>query len=67
MKFKSMQPTARQRAVRDSFTDLIRKEMRDVPADEILAVASYMAGQLVALQDQRKMTPEQNARAIPSL
>lgn len=58
MKMKSMEPTARHLRIRDNIIDAIRKDMVDMPADEILAVVSYTVGQLVAMQDQRKMTPD---------
>lgn len=44
---------------------VIRTEAATMDASEILAIAAYTVGQLIALQDQRKMTP-QMALAIVS-
>lgn len=38
-------------------TALLRKHAGDVSAIEMLAIAANMVGKLVALQDQRKVTP----------
>lgn len=57
MRARSQEPTARHRAFRDKLIEALR-EFSDVPADEMLALASHMVGQLVALQDQTKFTPE---------
>lgn len=38
--------------------ELLRKHTADLPAIEMLAVAANMVGKLVALQDQRTITPE---------
>lgn len=56
MRVRSQEPTARHRAFRDKLIEALR-EFDDVPADQMLAIASHMVGQLVALQDQRKVTP----------
>ena len=53
---KSFTPTKEQTAFRDEMVAALRKHEK-LRADEMLAVASYFVGQLVALQDQRKMTP----------
>ena len=54
---KRIEPSARHKACRDAMIDSVRKEMADMDASEVLAVAAYTVGQLIALQDHRKMTP----------
>ena len=66
MPMKSIAPTAKHTAVRDAILALIREKMVDAPADEILATLSYTVGQLIALQDQRKMTPEMAMQLVAS-
>lgn len=57
MRTKSVEPSARHKKLRDVMIEAIRKEAGDMPADEILAIAAYTVGHLIALQDRRKMTP----------
>lgn len=42
---------------RDDLVNLIRKHADKVSAVELLAIAAHMVGQLVAMQDQRRITP----------
>jgi methanogenic corrinoid protein MtbC1 len=56
---KLVSPTAKHTACRDAMINAIRNEAADMDAAEILAIAAYTVGQLIALQDQRKMTPAQ--------
>jgi hypothetical protein len=37
---------------------LLLKYSGDLPADQMLAMASHMVGQILAMQDQRVMTPD---------
>jgi len=53
---KPVSPTAAHRAFRDELIALLRRN-DDLSALEMLAVASHLVGQLVALQDQRALTP----------
>jgi hypothetical protein len=53
---KRSDPTPAQVAFRDEMVAALRKHQH-LPPDEMLAVAAYFVGQLVALQDQRWMTP----------
>ena len=55
---KSHKPSAAHTALRDDMVALIRKHGANLEAAEILAIAAHMVGQLIALQDQRKMTRE---------
>lgn len=56
IKMKSKMPSAQHQAFRDDLIAALRKHERLKP-DEMLAVAAYFVGQLIALQDQRSMTP----------
>jgi hypothetical protein len=43
----------------DAFLTALKEQMPpDMPAQRILAIVSQFVGQLIALQDQRKITPE---------
>lgn len=53
---KVADPTPRHQEFRNDLIAVIRK-YQDLRPDEMLAIASYFVGQLVALQDQRKLTP----------
>ena len=55
---KSHRPNAAHTALRDDMVSLIRKYGANLEAAEILAIAAHMVGQLIALQDQRKVTRE---------
>lgn len=57
MKTKVATPSAAHHRVRDKMLAVVREEAATMAADEILALMAYTVGQLVALQDQRKMTP----------
>lgn len=54
--FKHIKPSPVHTAFRDDMVGMLRKHQH-LPPDEMLAVASYFIGQLVAMQDQRKLTP----------
>lgn len=62
---KKIVPSPAHQRVRDKMLAVIRTEAATMDASEILAIAAYTVGQLIALQDQRKMTP-QMALAIVS-
>ena len=66
MKMKSKAPSPQHMAMRDDLIAVIRKHGKDMRADEILAVASYTVGQLIALQDQRTMTPSMAMEIVAS-
>jgi hypothetical protein len=55
---RTTKPEPRHAAFRDDLIAVLRKHGDDVSAPEMLALASHMVGQLVALQDQRTMSPE---------
>ena len=58
---KKIKPSTQSIAVRDELIALMRAKMTTMDTAEILAVVAYTVGQLIALQDQRKITP---ARAL---
>lgn len=53
---KQIEPTGAQKAFRDALLDTMRTHGAEIPADELLAVAAHLVGQLIAMQDQRTMT-----------
>lgn len=53
---KSKQPTSAHKAFRDALIATMAQHGSDLQADELLAIASHLVGQLIALQDQRTMT-----------
>ena len=55
---KTVAPSAQHLAFRRALEECSRKEALEMQADEILAVLSHMVGQVVALQDQRRYTPD---------
>ena len=49
----------------EEFMDNLKAQMPPgMPAQEILAIVSQFVGQLVALQDQRQMTPDQAMQLV---
>jgi hypothetical protein len=54
-----VEPTAAHRAFRDDMIALLRKHAASLPAREMLALVGHLAGQVIALQDQRTMTARQ--------
>jgi hypothetical protein len=52
---KGFQPDAADQAFMKALKDQMPPEM---PAQRILAITSQFVGQLIALQDQRKITPD---------
>lgn len=56
-RLKSLPPTAQHLAFRKALEAAIAQHGRELQAFELLAITSNLVGQLVALQDQRVMTP----------
>jgi len=54
---KQVEPTKAQIAFRHALLDVMKEHGANLDAAELLAVASHLVGQLVAMQDQRTMTP----------
>lgn len=53
-----IEPKGKHRAFRDDLVSVLRKHGDALSAEEMLALAAHLVGQLVALQDQRSMTPD---------
>lgn len=62
---KHAKPSKAHTAFRDDMVAALRKHQH-LPPDEMLAVASYFLGQLIALQDQRKLTPVMAMQIVSS-
>lgn len=54
---KVLAPTDAHRAFRTELLELLKKHVGQLGADELLALASHVVGQILAMQDQRKLTP----------
>jgi hypothetical protein len=54
-----VKPQAKHHAFRSKLIDLLEEHQNELTAQEMLAIASQFVGQLIALQDQRSMTPQQ--------
>jgi hypothetical protein len=57
MRHSSKEPDARHTAFLDQMKAALGDSGKDLPAEELLAVASQFVGMLVAQQDQRRYTP----------
>lgn len=58
MNSSKKEPTAAHLAFRNDALEVLRKHGALLPAPDMLAMASHMVGQIIAMQDQRKMTRE---------
>lgn len=54
---KQVEPTRAQKAFRHALLDVMKQHGAELKAEELLAVAAHLVGQLIAMQDQRTMTP----------
>lgn len=54
---KTVVPTAEHMAFRKALEAAIAQHGRNLAVQDLLAIVSHMVGQLIALQDQRTMTP----------
>ncbi|NBJ13245.1 hypothetical protein [Microvirga arsenatis] len=78
-RMKLAAPSGAHKAFHADFADLMKKHLADEPAEIVLAIAAYAVGQIIAMQDQRRITPRMameivsrnieagNAHAIQSL
>lgn len=57
MGLKPQEPTPQMQAFRNDLIALLDKHAGQLDASEILAVAAYSVGQIMAMQDARKWTP----------
>lgn len=63
---KSATPNPAQLAYRKALEAAMHAHGATLDADEMLAVTSHLVGQLVALQDQRSMTPAMAIELVQS-
>lgn len=52
-----IEPTAQHRAFRDDVLAVLNKHAGALDAAEMMALAAYTVGQIMAMQDARKWTP----------
>lgn len=58
MKTKVQQPSNLHRQFREDLVVVLRKYGNRLSAQEMLALSAHLVGQIIAMQDQRSMTPE---------
>jgi septum formation topological specificity factor MinE len=61
---KSVLPTKADEALRDDIMALVQRHLTPDTPDRVLAIASQVVGQVLALQDQRTMTKERALQLI---
>lgn len=49
-------PTEKHKEFRDELIAVLRRHGSELDASEMLAIVAYLVGQLVAMQDQRRVT-----------
>ena len=64
MQGRIIQATAAHEAFRREVVDLLKKHTEAMPREEVLAVAAQIVGQIMAMQDQTKMTTLRAQRII---
>lgn len=55
---KVVDPSHAHKAFYADFAEMMKKHLADEPAEVVLAIASYVVGQIIAMQDQRRITPD---------
>lgn len=58
MRFKKFDTGPQHAVATEDIFQLLKKHAGSVTAEEMLAIAANLVGKLIALQDQRVMTPE---------
>lgn len=66
MRMKSYEPGPQHKALKDGLDALMRKHGEKLSDQEILALMSQFVGMLIALQDQRILTPSQAMEIVAS-
>jgi hypothetical protein len=61
---RTIEPTDQHRAFRKSMEQCIAEHGATLDAAEILALLAQLVGQVIALQDQRKVTPEMAMQCV---
>lgn len=64
MSERLVKPTAAHRAFRDDAIALLRKHAGELDAKDMLALSAHLVGQILAMQDQRSMTPANGMEII---
>jgi hypothetical protein len=63
---KSVAPSAAHIAFREALIAAVRTQGATLDVSEVLAVLSHLVGQVIALQDQRTVTPEMAMELVSS-
>ncbi len=63
---KTVAPSPEHLTFRHALEECIRREALTMQADEILAVLAHMVGQVIAMQDQRRYTPDSVMNLVSS-
>lgn len=58
MKERRVTPTPQHKAFREDVIEVLRKHAGHLDAKDMLAFASHLTGQIIAMQDQRTVTRE---------
>lgn len=64
MTLKKAEPRPEHREFREAFLKVLDAHAGALPAVEMLALTAYAVGQIVALQDQREITPNQAMQLV---
>ncbi|MEN3144621.1 hypothetical protein ABDF71_21765 [Ochrobactrum sp. WV_118_8] len=64
MKMKIVECDAKHAAFMDDLKAVLKKHGEDLTASEMLAICAQLTGQVLALQDQRAMSPEMGIQII---
>lgn len=54
---RRIKPNERHRAFRDDMIEVLRKHAGHLDSKEMLALSAHLVGQIIAMQDQRVVTP----------
>lgn len=66
MRTKTVEPKPEHMAFRADILALLDKHSGSLPAVEMLALSSHLVGQILAMQDQRSLTPTMGMELIKS-
>lgn len=66
MKMKLSPASELHKTLRLELLEVLRKYTGKLDSSEMLALSAYMVGQILAMQDQRKMTPAMGMNLIAS-
>lgn len=63
---RSIAPTVAHRTFRDDLISILRRHAGELDAKEMLALSAHLVGQIVAMQDQRTVTPDMAMQIVSS-